>query len=240
MIIFSTGNDNLATQLESRFTHLMDFASRKDLVDSELGPIPTGWHIESVSSFCQEMKNGATPSRSKDEYWTNGTIPWLASGEVNDCIVLDTSEKITESGLSNSSAKLLPVDTVVMAMYGRGTAARLAYLKIEATTNQNCCGMICRTANRSAFLYETLHQMHDYIDALASGSVQQHLTKDIIDGLKFVCPPDELIESLNFSEIFDAMTLNDKENRKLVELRDYLSPKLMSGEIDVSDLCSAK
>lgn len=214
----------------------MDFSSQEDLVNSELGPIPKGWHVESVSSFCEEMKNGATPSRGKAEYWENGTIPWVVTGEVNDGIVLDTTEKITEAGLCNSSAKLLPIDTVVMAMYGRGTAARLAYLKIEATTNQACCGMICKTANRSAFLYETLHQMHDYIDALASGSVQQNLSKEIIGDLKFVCPSDNIVESLNFSKIFDVMTLNEKENRKLIELRDYLLPKLMSGEIDVSDL----
>lgn len=214
----------------------MNFTNREDLVDSELGPIPKTWTIEHVSTYCIDMKNGATPSRSKEEYWANGTIPWVVTGEVTDGILLDTAEKITEEGLKHSSAKLLPVDSVVMAMYGRGTAARLAYLKIEATTNQACCGMICSTPNRAAFLYETLHQMHDYIDTLASGSVQQNLSKEIIGSLKFICPPTEVIESLNLSEIIDLMTLNEKESKKLAELRDYLLPKLMSGEIDVSDL----
>ena len=123
-----------------------------------------------------------------------------------------------------------------MAMYGRGTAARLGYLKVEATTNQACCGMICSSPNRSAFLYETLHQMHDYIDSLASGSVQQNLSKEIIGNLSFVCPPPHIIESLNLSLIIDSIASNEKDNQKLIELRDFLLPKLMSGEIDVSNL----
>jgi len=229
-------NANLLRQMESIYCNLMDFSKYNNLIETELGPMPDNWHVEQVSKYCKDMKNGATPSRSKNEYWVNGTIPWVVTGEVNDSIIIDTEEKITDLGLKNSSAKLLPVDTVVMAMYGRGTAARLAYLKIEAATNQACCGMICDTPNRSAFLYETLHQMHDYIDTLASGSVQQNLSKEIIGNLKFPCPPDDIIESLELSMIFDVITNNDPENKRLIELRDYLLPKLMSGEIDVSQL----
>jgi len=229
-------NANLLRQMESIYCNLMDFSKYNNLVETELGPMPDNWHVEQVSKYCKDMKNGATPSRSKEEYWVNGTIPWVVTGEVNDSIIIDTEEKITDLGLKNSSVKMLPVDTVVMAMYGRGTAARLAYLKIEATTNQACCGMICDTPNRSAFLYETLHQMHDYIDTLASGSVQQNLSKEIIGNLKFPCPPDDTIESLGLSGIFDVITNNDLKNKKLIELRDYLLPKLMSGEIDVSQL----
>ena len=228
-------NDNLSKQLECRYYNLYD-SFGVDPVETMSGEYPDGWHLESVKDYCIDMKNGATPSRSKEEFWIDGEIPWVVTGEVNNSIILDTAERITESGLNNSSAKILPVDSVVMAMYGRGTAARLAYLKIEATTNQACCGMICSSPNRSAFLYETLHQMQDQVDSLASGSVQQNLSKEIIGNLKFVCPPDDMIEKINFIQTIDLMTVNKKQMMKLTRIRDCLLPKLMSGEIDVSNL----
>ena len=228
-------NDNLSKQLECRYYNLYD-SFGVNPVETMSGEYPDGWHLESVKDYCIDMKNGATPSRSKEEFWIDGEIPWVVTGEVNNSIILDTAERITESGLNNSSAKILPVDSVVMAMYGRGTAARLAYLKIEATTNQACCGMICSSPNRSAFLYETLRQMQDQVDSLASGSVQQNLSKEIIGNLKFVCPPDDMIEKMNFIQTIDSMTVNKKQMMKLARIRDCLLPKLVSGEIDVSTL----
>ncbi len=77
-----------------------------------------GFSIKSISDFCIDTKSGSTPSRSNDEYWRNGTIPWVKSGEVHNNITLQTEECITPVGLNGSSTKLLPPDTVLMAMYG--------------------------------------------------------------------------------------------------------------------------
>ena len=96
-----------------------------------------------ISDFVDEMKNGGTPRRNVSEYWENGTIPWLKTGEINNEIITENSEYITEEGLINSSAKLLPINSVIMALYGKGTAGRVGLLKFEATTNQACCAMIC-------------------------------------------------------------------------------------------------
>ena len=206
------------------------------MIDSDLGLIPRGWNIQTIGEFVIDIKNGSTPRRSISEYWNDGTIPWIVTGEVNNSIILDTSEKITELGLVNSSTKLLPINSVIIALYGKGTAARLGLLKIKATTNQACCAMICSTPNKSAFLYETLYCMHDYIDSLASGSVQQNLSKDLIKNLKMIVPPDEYIESLNLMAIFNTMENNYKENNILKSIRDLILPKLMSGMIDISKL----
>ena len=103
--------------------------------------LPDDFEIQTVSEFCGETKSGSTPSRANNKYWEYGTIPWVKSGEVHNNITLQTEEYITPLGLSESSTKLLPKDTVLMAMYGV-TAGEVGYLAIEATTNQAICGMI--------------------------------------------------------------------------------------------------
>lgn len=80
-----------------------------------------------ISHFVDDMKNGGTPRRNVSKYWENGTIPWLKTGEINNSPILDNSEYITEEGLKKSSAKVLPINSVIMALYGKGTAGRLVY-----------------------------------------------------------------------------------------------------------------
>lgn len=221
-----------------KYQALYNFESydNSQMVESEFGPIPINWSIKTVSSFSSGMKNGATPSRNNPDYWGEGTIPWITTTEVHDNIIIDTKEKITEAGLNNSSTKILPINTVIMALYGKGTASRLALLKIEATTNQACCAMITDSGNKASFLYQTLLNMREYIDSLTSGSVQQNLSKEIVANLKFVSPPDDVIERTNLGLLSEMMYTNTMQSSTLQQLRDVLLPKLMSGEIDVSNL----
>lgn len=80
--------------------------------------IPLGWKVKLVKDFCLDLKSGGTPSRTTQDYWKNGNIPWLKTGEIKNSIIICTEEYITDKGLNNSSAKLLPVNTVLMSMYG--------------------------------------------------------------------------------------------------------------------------
>lgn len=80
--------------------------------------LPEGWNVTDVEHFCIETKSGGTPSRTNDSYWNKKDIPWLKSGEVQNCFVFDTEEYISKEGMECSSAKLIPKDSVVMAMYG--------------------------------------------------------------------------------------------------------------------------
>ena len=123
-----------------------------------------------------------------------------------------------------------------MALYGKGTAARVGLLKLKATTNQACCAMICNDFNKTLFLYLFLLFNQKEIENLASGSVQQNLSKDLIANLELVVPPIEIIENLPFKEIYDKIANNYFEIEYLTNLRDTLLPKLMSGEIDVSKI----
>ena len=86
-----------------------------------------------------DVISGGTPSRDRSEYWYNGTIPWVKTTELQNNVIKNVDEHITESGLAGSSAKMVPIGTVLVAMYGQGkTRGMTAYLGIEASTNQAC------------------------------------------------------------------------------------------------------
>ncbi|PTB90737.1 restriction endonuclease subunit S, partial [Marinobacter sp. Z-F4-2] len=103
--------------------------------------VPDGWKLSTIEEI-SNVSSGGTPSRKNDAYW-NGTIPWVTTAEVKFKVIEDTSEKITEEGLANSSAKLFPVDTILMAMYGQGkTRGQVAKLGIKASTNQACAAIV--------------------------------------------------------------------------------------------------
>ena len=200
-----------------------------NLTDAEMERLilPEGFSIKTVSEFCKDTKSGSTPSRTNNEYWENGTIPWVKSGEVHNNITLQTDEHITPLGLSESSTKLLSRDTVLMAMYGV-TAGKVGYLAIEATTNQAICGMICHTKAESAYLYFSLIQSQTAISRLSNGGAQDNLSKNFIDGIKIVVPPSKYIEKLNLAAIIRQMILNTKEIALLEELQSTVLAQLAS------------
>ena len=99
--------------------------------------MPRGWVREKIGLHYNTC-SGGTPSRKHEEYYTEGTIPWVKTGEIKDGIIIHTDECITEVGIKGSSAKLLPQGAVVMAMYGVNIGM-LAYLDSEMTCNQACC-----------------------------------------------------------------------------------------------------
>ena len=189
--------------------------------------LSNGFSIKTVSEFCSDTKSGSTPSRTNSEFWVNGTIPWVKSGEVHNNITLQTEESITQKGLDGSSTKLLPKDTVLMAMYGV-TAGEVGYLAIEATTNQAICGMLCSSKDKAAYLYFSLIQSQSAISRLSNGGAQDNLSKNFIDGIKLVVPPSDFIETLKLSSIIEQMAMNTKEISLLEELQTTLLAQLSS------------
>jgi type I restriction enzyme S subunit len=203
---------------------------------SDLGPIPVNWKVMRIKDFTNDIKNGGTPRRDNNEYWEDGTIPWIKTKEINNSIIIESEEKITKEGLKNSSAKLLPLNTILMALYGKGTAGRISLLKIEATTNQACCAMICESYEKAIYLYLFLLANQSSIEILANGSVQQNLSKDVLENLNIIVPSDEIIDDIMFNKIFEMIENNLRENKQLENLRDVILPKIMSGKIDVSNV----
>jgi len=103
--------------------------------------VPEGWKKQQLGTLGL-LTSGGTPSRNKSEYW-GGSIPWVTTGEINFGSITKTSEHITDEGLTNSSAKVFPIDTLLIAMYGQGkTRGKVAKLKVAAATNQACAALL--------------------------------------------------------------------------------------------------
>ena len=222
-------NDNLVAVGTASIQKNVGRGALINLTETEMDRLtfPEDFKIKTVSEFCAETKSGSTPSRTNNEYWESGTISWVKSGEVHNNITLQTEEYITPLGLSESSTKLLPKDTVLMAMYGV-TAGEVGYLAIEATTNQAICGMICRSKAEAAYLYFSLIQSQAAISRLSNGGAQDNLSKNFIDNIKIVVPPSEFVEKLNLAAIVEQMTLNTKEITLLEELQATVLAQLSS------------
>jgi len=192
--------------------------------------IPEGWEVIKVKDFCDEMKNGATPSRDNLDYWNSRDIPWLKTGEISNNVVFDSEEYISKEGFQNSSTKLIPCNSVLMAMYG-ATAGQLAYLKKEVTTNQACCAMISSDKNKMSFLYYALLNQQNHIVTLANGGAQANLSKQIIEELELILPQN--IENINiekFSYLIEEKAIKTLENQKLTQLQSLLLSRLATLE----------
>lgn len=185
--------------------------------------LPGGWNVTDVEHFCIETKSGGTPSRTNDSYWNKKDIPWLKSGEVQNCFVFDAEEYISKEGMECSSAKLIPKDSVVMAMYG-ATASQVCYLKNEMTTNQACCNMICDSKSKACFLYFHLKAIQSDIKKLANGGAQENLNKELVVSQRIICAPNDCY--LPFLKIGNYISNISEENIHLRTLLSLLTSKL--------------
>lgn len=208
--------------------------------ESEVGLIPQGWQIEPLATHFA-ICSGGTPSRGSPIYWEGGSVPWVKTTEVDYCVINDTEEKITAQGLAESAAKLLPPDTLLMAMYGQGvTRGKVAILGIEAACNQACAAMT-KTDDviDHKYLYHFLTWRYEAIRQLAHGGQQQNLNLDIVRALPVAFPLDAK-EQLDICAVLDAIDaridLHRNKHQVLETLFQALLHKLMTGEIDVNDL----
>lgn len=198
---------------------------RKTFVDNiDKENLPEGWSMGTIGEFCKEMKSGGTPSRSRKEYWNKKDFPWLKSGEVHNNVITTVEEYISQAGLDNSSAKIIPQGSVIMAMYG-ATAAQVAYLNCDATTNQACCNMICYSKEDAAYLFFHLLANQEDIKKMANGGAQENLSQELIAQQPIVLLDDNEKKSL-FVPIFDNLIVLYKENEKLTELQSLLLAKM--------------
>ncbi|PYE31137.1 restriction endonuclease S subunit [Idiomarina fontislapidosi] len=151
--------------------------------------VPEGWKKGVVEDIA-EVSSGGTPSRKNDSYWLNGQIPWVTTAEVKFGVITSTEQKITEDGLKNSSAKLFPKDTVLIAMYGQGkTRGQVAKLGIEASTNQACAALQVNDGFEVDYYYQYLVSQYENIRDLANSGGQQNLSAAIIKGIHVPIPP---------------------------------------------------
>ena len=195
--------------------------------------IPEGWEVNYLTEIA-DTSSGGTPLSTNQSYYINGEIPWVNSGELNNSLITNTSNYITEIGLKNSSAKLFQINTILVALYG-ATAGKVSLLKIPACTNQAICAVIAKSDNFHNYLYFFFSNLYRYLVSLSTGSARDNLSQEIIRKLKLTIPPKHLIEQFGSlaNPIFDKITLNIRENQQLSSLRDWLLPMLMNGQVRV-------
>ncbi|SNS50672.1 type I restriction enzyme, S subunit [Micrococcales bacterium KH10] len=171
--------------------------------------------ILTVDDVCLRVTSGGTPSRRISDYF-EGAIPWLKTQELRDSWVYETEEHITQTAVENSSAKLLPANTVMMAMYG-ATVGKLAILGAEMTCNQAACAMIVdpNKADYRYLYYALLNDRSRIIDR-ANGAAQQNLSARTIKALEYRFPSVE--EQRAIAATLGALDDKIESNRRAVEV----------------------
>ncbi|EYA36705.1 restriction endonuclease subunit S, partial [Bacteroides fragilis] len=148
--------------------------------------VPSSWMWTTLGEV-GTWQSGGTPSRSNKSYY-GGNIPWLKTGDLNDGLITDIPESITEEAVSNSSAKLNPIGSVLIAMYG-ATIGKLGILTIPATTNQACCACVEYLGITQLYLFYFLLSQREAFVAKGGGGAQPNISKEIIVNTYFPLPP---------------------------------------------------
>ena len=197
--------------------------------------IPEGWKVERIGAL-YDSTSGGTPSREHEEYFQNGTYPWIKTGELKDSPILETEESITDEAIKHSSAKLFEKDSLIIAMYG-ATIGQLGINKMKATCNQACC--VLRPKKDKAFgiyyLFHFFKENREFIIGLGNGAAQQNLSQVLINKLKIVNPNKEILEIFEEKEsmFFEKIYSLQQQITNLTQQRDLLLPRLMSGKLEV-------
>jgi type I restriction enzyme S subunit len=176
--------------------------------------------------------SGGTPSRQVEKYYCNGNAHWVKSKELHHSYILETEEKITEEAISNSSAKILPENTVLIAMYG-ATVGEYAIIAEPMTCNQAICALIPNENYPYTYLYIWAKFMQEEFINLACGAAQQNISQELIK--KQVVSRDlYLIKEYHkkMQSSFDKMKLNQKEIKNLILLRDNLIKSLFESKYE--------
>ncbi|MES9947680.1 MAG: restriction endonuclease subunit S [Candidatus Thiodiazotropha sp.] len=206
---------------------------------TEIGPVPESWEVKKIGEVA-DLKSGGTPSRKKPEYWAGGAIPWIKTGEVDYCIITDTEEKITKDGLEQSSAKLFPAGTLIMAMYGQGiTRGKVAMLGIEASTNQACVAFFPSQEVDSRFLFFFFENSYEGIRSFAHGANQKNLSSEIIKTFPVSYPKDkeeqkEITDTLD--ELDNKIRIHQKKKEVYQDLFCTLLHELMTAKTRITGI----
>ncbi|EDO6602461.1 restriction endonuclease subunit S [Campylobacter coli] len=200
--------------------------------------LPQGWEWKNLGEIAN-TSSGGTPSRNKKEYWENGNIKWLKSGELNDGYIDFIEENITEEAIKNSSAKIFQKGTLLIAMYG-ATAGKLGILNLDSTTNQAICAFLHKDKNikfLEKFLFYFLFFLRDKIIKDSFGGAQPNINQTYIKNLQIPLPP--LKEQEQIASHLDELSShvkNLKQNyqaqiKNLQELKNSLLDKAFKGNL---------
>ncbi len=200
------------------------------------GWIPKGWK-ESNTDEEFGIKGGSTPSTKNLDFWENGQIHWTSPKDLsgNDTkILLDTSRKITEAGLAKITSGLLPVNTVLMS--SRAPVGYLALAKVPVAINQGYIALRCEKILSPEYTIQFLESVMGEIKGISGGTTFAEISKKTFRSIKVVVPTKSIVDVYTsiVKTHYEKITDNIKKTNTLTETRDYLLPKLISGEITIN------
>jgi len=207
---------------------------------TEIGPVSESWEVCKVGDVAK-IQSGGTPAREIAENWNGGTIPWVKTGEINYCVIHNTEEKITPTGLANSAARLFPKGTLLMAMYGQGiTRGRVGLLGIDAATNQACASITPTDEKRISpvFLYYFFEYHYEDLRKLGHGANQRNMNAALIRSfpLMFPKPVEQAAMVTTFESLDQKRVLHERKKAQLQNLFRALLHELMTAKIRVHEL----
>ena len=179
------------------------------------------WTQLKLNDLCVHITSGGTPSRRVPTYYIDGVHPWVKTQELADTWINNTEEHITAEAIAQSSAKILPKNTVLVAMYG-ATVGKLGLLRQPMTCNQACCALIVDDQKADyRFIFYQLLQDRDRLKNLATGAAQQNLSGEVIKSLKFWIPP--LPEQRRIAHILGTLDDKIENNRKTAKTLEAMA-----------------
>ena len=206
--------------------------------------LPQGW-VECKLGEVFETSSGGTPKRGNSEYYQNGTIPWLKSGELNNSIIYSAEEFITEEGLNNSSAKIFPKGSLLIALYG-ATVGKLGILDFDSATNQAVCCIYQNAYYNRDFLFYYLLFKKEYLVNQGKGGAQPNISQEIVKSLIIPFPPlkeqKQIVEKIEseFAKIDEGLEHLEKAKEQIKQYRQSVLKSAFSNcssYIKVGELC---
>lgn len=199
--------------------------------------IPEGWKKGTLEDV-GEIVAGGTPSTEHPEYYCKNGIAWITPNDLsnsNDKYISHGDRDISDIGLINSSAKLMPKGTVLLT-----SRAPIGYIGIainEVCTNQGFKSIVPNKKFGSEFIYYTIQKMIEYLKSLGTGSTFTEISKNVVAQVKIVLPEESVVNEFEkiTSEISGQRRILEEENRELISLRDFLLPLLMNGQVSFKD-----
>lgn len=185
---------------------------------------------ETILGDVVETTSGGTPSRKNEKYYQNGTIDWVKSKELNGTFLLETEEKITEDAVANSSAKFIPANSVLIAMYG-ATVGENAIIAKEMTCNQAICALIPNENYPYTYLFLWAKLMKEEFINLACGAAQQNISQVLIKQQQ-VCSDIDAVKQFHSTTepLFNKIKQNEIQLSSLKDIKNMILPKLMNNE----------
>ena len=232
-------NENLEQQAQALFkSWFVDFEPFKDqpFVESELGMIPQGWRVECLNEF-GKIVCGKTPSKAESSYY-GGNIPFVKIPDMhNNIFVLHSEDCLSDLGDKSQVGKRIPPYSVLVSCIA--TVGLVGMNVRTCHTNQQINTIIPNSIEYRYYLYQKLVSLREYLINLGrGGTATLNVNTRQFGNIRIVRPSDKVLSEYHqrISCLFDKIEINSLESRRLAELRDTLLPRLMSGELHVSDM----